>query len=71
MVLAMWPMMSEIFELAKTLEGGQPTPEMFETMMNRMAPVQIAMLVIQIPFVWYSTLIFAEAYRRFTAKRRP
>ena len=73
MVLAMWPTISEISELAKTAEGGGPPPgpEMFETMMNRMAPVQIAMLVIQIPFVWYSTLIFAEAYRRFTAKRRP
>lgn len=71
MVLAMWPMISEISELAKTAEGGRPTPEMFETMMNRMAPVQIAMLVVQIPLIWYSTLIFAEAYRRFTAKRRP
>lgn len=71
MALAMWPMIAEISELAKTAEGGRPTPEMFETMMNRMAPVQVAMLVIQIPFIWYSVLIFAEAYRRFTAKRRP
>lgn len=70
MVLAMWPMMSEIFELAKTQEGGRPSPEMFMTMANRMVPVQAAMLVIQIPFIWYSVLIFAEAYRRFTAKRR-
>jgi len=70
-VLAMWPMIAEISELAKTAESGRPTPEMFETMMNRMAPVQAAMLAIQIPFIWYSVLLFAEAYRRFTAKRRP
>ena len=72
--LAMWPMISDISELAKTAEGGRPTPEMFKTMMSRMVPVQIVLVIVQIPLTWYSVLIFAEAYRRFTARqveRRP
>jgi hypothetical protein len=43
-------------------------------MMSRMVPAQIVMGLVQILWIWFSALLFAEAYRRFTARqvtRRP
>ncbi|MGQ0484468.1 MAG: hypothetical protein ACT4SY_03830 [Hyphomicrobiales bacterium] len=68
LVLAMWPMISDISELAGTAESGRISPETIQTMMSRMVPGQIVMGLIQIPWTWFSVLVFAEAYRRFTAR---
>lgn len=73
-VLAMWPMISDFTELARTAESGRLPPEAFQKIMSRMVPAQIAMGLVQIPWMWFSALLFAEAYRRFTARqmtRRP
>jgi predicted metal-binding membrane protein len=69
MVLAMWPMISDFTELARTAESGPIPIEMIKTIMARLMPALIALVLIQIPFVWFSALLFAEAYRRFTARQ--
>ncbi len=74
MVLAMWPMISDFTELARTAESGRFPPEAFQKIMSRMVPAKIVMGLVQIPWMWFSALLFAEAYRRFTARqvtRRP
>ncbi len=68
MGLAMWPMISDIFELARTAESVRISLEMIQTMISRMVPAQIILGLIQVPLMWYSVLLFAEAYRRFTAR---
>lgn len=74
MALAMWPMISDFTELARTAESGRFPPEAFQRIMSGMVPAQIVMGLVQIPWMWFSALLFAEAYRRFTARqvtRRP
>ncbi len=68
MGLAMWPMISDISGLARTAESGRIPLETIQKIVNRMVPAQIAMGLVQMPLIWYSVLLFAEAYRRFTAR---
>jgi hypothetical protein len=69
LVLAMWPMISDLTELAQAAESGRLPPEAFQKIMSRMVPAQIVMGLVQIPWMWFSALLFAEAYRRFTARQ--
>ncbi len=63
-----FPLMTDIQAQLAAQEKPQMTPEMISRLMQTMAPMQIINLIIQMPMIWFFTVLLSEAHYRFRAK---
>ena len=65
--LLFWGLFSEMFQHAK-LNQGLMQPDDLVQMISAMMPVNLVLAVVQVPLIWFASLLLAEAYRRFGGK---
>lgn len=65
--LLFWGLFSEMFQ--NTMQNqGQMRPDDMMQMITAMMPLNLALAVVQLPVIWFASLLLAEAYRRFGGK---
>lgn len=65
--LLFWGLFSEMFQHAKQNQGLMKPEDMVQ-MIGAMMPLNLVLAVVQVPLIWYASLLLAEAYRRFGGK---
>jgi hypothetical protein len=46
----------------------QVTPEMMNQVFKTMAPLQVVNMILQMPLIWFATVLLTEAHFRFRKK---
>jgi hypothetical protein len=62
------PLMSDIEQQLKTQAIPNVTPEMMSQIFRTMAPLQMINLILQIPLIWFVSVLLSEAHFRFRKK---
>jgi multisubunit Na+/H+ antiporter MnhG subunit len=65
----MWPVFSELLTPAKGVPAGTFPLELFQTAIAQMLPGQAVFFALQLPLIWFATLVLTEANRRFLNRR--
>jgi hypothetical protein len=63
-----FPLMADIQDQLKTKTPPEVTPEMMSAIFKTMAPLQVVNLILQIPLIWFATVLLTEAHFRFRKK---
>jgi hypothetical protein len=63
-----FPVMTDIQTQLVALDKPEMTPDMISNLMKTMVPLQIVNLVIQMPVIWFFSVLLSEAHYRFRAK---
>jgi hypothetical protein len=63
-----FPVMTDIQTQLVALDKPEMTPDMISNLMKTMVPLQIVNLVIQMPIIWFFSVLLSEAHYRFRAK---
>ena len=62
------PLLNDIQAQLMAQEKPEMSSEMFSRVMRTMVPMQIINLIIQMPMIWFFTILLSEAHYRFRAK---
>jgi hypothetical protein len=63
-----FPLMADIQEQLKGQTPPQVTPEMMNQVFKTMAPLQVVNMILQMPLIWFATVLLTEAHFRFRKK---
>lgn len=65
-----WPVFGDIVELSRTPPpSGKAHLELFQRFLDRMLPAQLVFMLIQLPVIWFVSLLLTEGNRRFLHRR--
>jgi hypothetical protein len=64
-----FPLMTEIQDQLMTQEKPEMTPALISQLMRTMIPMQIVNMILQLPLIWFSSILLTEAHFRFRKKR--